>query len=115
MRQKAPIKKARKEDPSPRSITVYSDAEWKALSSEAQTKIINERKKAMDDADDERSAVSAKSSKSIKSLTTKTLKAFEKDNRRLKNSFSALQKCDEDDDDDDDDDHLLRDQPTSKR
>jgi hypothetical protein len=97
LRQKAPIKKARKEDPSPRSITVYSDAEWKALSSEAQTKIINERKKAMDDADDERSAASAKSSKSIKSLT-KTMKALEKDNRRLKKSVSLLQKCNEDDD-----------------
>ncbi len=49
----------------------------------------------MDDADDERSAASAKSSKSIKSLT-KTMKALEKDNRRLKKSVSALQKCDED-------------------
>ncbi len=67
----------------------FSDAEWKALSSEAQTKIINERKKAMDNADDEKSAASAKSSKSIKSLT-KTMKALEKDNRRLKKSVSAL-------------------------
>ena len=63
-----------------KSKKYYSDAEWKALSSEAQTKIINERKKAMDDADDERSAASAKSSKSIKSLT-KTMKALDKDNR----------------------------------
>ena len=38
----------------------YSDAKWKVLSSEAQTKIINERTKAMDDADDEKSAASAK-------------------------------------------------------
>ena len=65
------------------------------MSYEAQTKIINEWKKA----DDERSATSAKSSKSIKSLT-KTMKALEKDNRRLKKSVSVLQKCDEDDDDD---------------
>ena len=40
----------------------YSDAEWKALSPEAQTKIINDRKKAMDDTDDDKSAASAKSS-----------------------------------------------------
>jgi hypothetical protein len=77
----------------------YSDAKWKVLSSEAQTKIINERKKAMDDADEEKSAASAKSSKSIKSLT-KTMKALERDNRRLKKSVSMLQKCNEDDDDD---------------
>jgi hypothetical protein len=82
-----------------KSKKYYSDAELKALSSEAQTKIINERKKAMDDADDERSAASAKSSKSFKSLT-KTMKALEKDNRRLKNSVSVLQKCNEDDDND---------------
>ncbi len=72
-----------------RSKKYYSDAEWKALSSEAQTKIINERKKAMDDADKEKSVASAKSSKSIKSLT-KTMKALEKDNWRLKKSVSAL-------------------------
>jgi hypothetical protein len=45
-----------------KSKKYYSDAEWKALSSEAQTKIINERKKAMDDVDNEKSAASAKSS-----------------------------------------------------
>ncbi len=83
-----------------KSKKYYSDAEWKALSSDAQTKIINERKKAMDDADDERSAASAKCFKLIKSLT-KTMKALEKDNWRLKKSVtSALQKCEEDDNDD---------------
>jgi hypothetical protein len=82
-----------------KSKKYYSDAEWKVLSSEAQTKIINERKKAMDDADDEKSVAGAKSSKSIKSLT-KTMKALEKDNWRLKKSVSLLQKCDEDDNDD---------------
>jgi hypothetical protein len=82
-----------------KSKKYYSDAEWKALSSEAQTKVINEHKKAMDDADKEISAASSKSSKSIKSLT-KTMKALEKDNRRLKKSVSTLQKCNEDDNND---------------
>ncbi len=82
-----------------KSKKYYNDAEWKALSSEAQTKIIKEWKKAMDDADDEKSATIAKSSKSIKSLT-KTMKALEKDNWRLKKSVSVLQKCNEDDNDD---------------
>ena len=82
-----------------KSRKYYSDAEWKALSSESQTKIINEQKKVMDDADDERSAASASSSKSFNSLT-KTMKALEKDNRRLKKSVSVLQKCDEYDDND---------------
>jgi hypothetical protein len=94
--QRAPIKEARKEDPSPRSITVMPNGRSWALN---QTKIINERKMAMDDADDEKSAASAKSSKSIKSLT-KTMEALEKDNWRLMKSGSALQKCDEDEDDD---------------
>ncbi len=82
-----------------KSKKYYSDAEWKALSSDAQTKIINERKKAMDAADDERSAASAKSSKSIKSRT-KTMKALEKDNWRLKKSGNTFQKCNEDDNND---------------
>jgi hypothetical protein len=52
----------------------YNDDEWKALSSEAQVKIINERKKAMgDDGNDDKSVASAKSAKSIKSIT-KTMK-----------------------------------------
>jgi hypothetical protein len=70
----------------------------RALSSEAQMKIINEWKKAMDDADNEKSAASAKSSKSIKSLT-KTIKALEKDSWGLKKSDSVLKKCSEDNDD----------------
>ncbi len=82
-----------------KSKKYYSDAEWKALSSEAQTKIINEQKKAMNDADNEKSATSTKSSKSIKSLP-KTMKALEKDNWRLKKSVSMLRKCNEDEDDD---------------
>jgi hypothetical protein len=82
-----------------KSKKYYSDAKWKALSSEAQTKIINERKKVMDDVDDERSAASTKSSKSIKSLT-KTMEALEKDNWRLKKSVGTLQKGDEDDNND---------------
>ena len=82
-----------------KSKKYYSDAEWKVLSSEAQTKIINEWKKAMDDANNEKSATSTKSSKSIESLT-KTMKALEKDNRRLEKSVSMLQKCDEDDNSD---------------
>jgi hypothetical protein len=76
----------------------YSYAEWKALSSEAQVKIINEWKKAMgDDGSDDKSVASAKSAKIIKSIT-KTMKSLEKDNCRLKKSVSALQKCDEGED-----------------
>jgi hypothetical protein len=70
----------------------YSDIEWKALSSEVEAKIINDRKKAMDNGKDEKSAASAKSFKSIKSLT-KTMKSLEKDNRKLEKSISTLQKC----------------------
>jgi hypothetical protein len=73
----------------------YNDAEWKALSSEAQIKIINEQKKAMgDDGNNNKSVASAKSVKSIKPIT-KTMKLLEKDNCRLKKSVSALQKCNE--------------------
>jgi hypothetical protein len=58
----------------------YNDAEWKALRSEAQVKIINERKKAMiDDGNYDKSVAVAKSAKSIKSIT-KTIKSLEKDN-----------------------------------
>ncbi len=78
----------------------YNDAVWKALSSEAQVKIINERKKAMgDDSNNDKSVASAKLAKSIKSIT-KTMKLLEKDNHRLKKYVSALQKCDEGDDND---------------
>ena len=68
------------------------------LSPEAQSKIIEARKKGKDDDEDEKSVASNKSSKTIKSLS-KTMKSLEKDNRRLKKSVSALQKCDEDEED----------------
>jgi hypothetical protein len=71
--------------------------EWNALSPEAQSKIIEARKKGKDDDEDEKSVASNKSSKTIKSLS-KTMKSLEKDNQRLKKSVSALQKCDEDED-----------------
>jgi predicted RNase H-like nuclease (RuvC/YqgF family) len=66
--------------------------EWNALSPEAQSKIIEARKKGKDDDEDQKSVASNKSSKTIKSLS-KTMKSLEKDNRRLKKSVSALQKC----------------------
>jgi len=66
-------------------------AEWNALSSEEQQKIIESRSKSKGDDDDK----STSSSKSIKSLS-KTLKSLEKSNRKLKKSVSALQKCNED-------------------
>ena len=69
-------------------------AEWNALSSDEQQKIIESRNKSKGDDDDK----STSSSKSIKSLS-KTLKSLEKSNRKLKKSVSALQKCEEDDDD----------------
>jgi hypothetical protein len=59
------------------------DTEWNALSPEAQSKIIEARKKGKDDEEDEKSVASNKSSKTIKSLS-KTVKSLEKDNRRLK-------------------------------
>jgi hypothetical protein len=57
--------------------------EWNALSPEAQSKIIEARKKGKDDDEDEKSVASNKSSKTIKSLS-KTMKSLEKDNRRMK-------------------------------
>ncbi len=78
----------------------YNNAEWNALSSEAQVKIINQQKKAMgDDGNDDKSVASGKSAKIIKSIT-KTMKSLEKDNCRLKKSVSALQKWDESEDND---------------
>ncbi len=77
------------------------DAEWKALSPEAKSKIIKARKKGAKDGEDndDKSFLSAKLVKTIKSLS-KTMRLLEKDNKRLKKSVSALQKCNEDDDDD---------------
>ncbi len=76
-----------------------SNSDWKAMSPESQTKFINAHKKAAEDDDDEKSSASAKSAKTMKSIS-KTMKFLEKDNRRLKKSVSALQKCKEDNDDD---------------
>jgi hypothetical protein len=75
------------------------DSNWKAMSSEAQNKVINAHKKAAEDDDNERSSASAKSAKMLKSMS-KTMKSLEKDKCRLKKSVSALQKCKEDDEDD---------------
>jgi hypothetical protein len=76
-----------------------SNFEYKAMSPEAQTKAINACKKAAEEDDDEKSSAGAKSAKMMKSIS-KIMKSPEKDNRRLKKSVSALQKCEEDDDDD---------------
>ncbi len=74
------------------------DSHWKTMSPGAQTtKVINTCKKAVDDDEDDTSAASAKSAKTTKSISKK-MKSQEKDNRRLKKSGSALQKCKEDDD-----------------
>ena len=51
------------------------------------------------DCNDDKSVASAKSAKSIKSIA-KTMKLLEEDNRRLKKSVSALQKCNEGEDND---------------
>jgi hypothetical protein len=53
------------------------------MSLEAQTKVINARKKAAEDGDDEKFSASAKSEKTIKFIS-KTMKSLEKDYRRLK-------------------------------
>ncbi len=75
------------------------EAEWNVLSPEAQSKIIESPKKGNNDDEDNESLASNKSAKTIKSLS-KTIKLLEKDNRRLKKSASALQKCNEDDNND---------------
>ncbi len=79
------------------SRTKYiSNSDWKAMSSEAQTKVINACKKAAEDDDNEISSASAKLAKMLKYIS-KTMKSLEKDNHRLKKSVSALHKCKEDD------------------
>jgi hypothetical protein len=65
------------------------------LSPEAQTKIIEARKRSKANDDDDKSTKSTASSKSIKSCS-KTLKSLEKSNQKLNKSVSALQKCKED-------------------
>jgi hypothetical protein len=82
------------------SKTKYmSNSGWKAMSPEAQTKVINACKKAAEDDNDDKSSASIKPAKTMKSAS-KTMKSLEKDNRRLKKSVSALQKCKENDDND---------------
>jgi hypothetical protein len=66
-----------------------SNSDWKAMSPEAQTKVINARKKAAEDDDDEKFSASTKSAITMKSIS-KTMKSLERDNRRIKKSVSAL-------------------------
>jgi hypothetical protein len=68
-----------------------SDSNWKAMSPEAQTKVINACTRAAEDDDDEKSSASAKTAEKMKSIS-KTMKSLEKDNHRLKKSVRALQK-----------------------
>ena len=75
------------------------DAEWNALSPEVWSTIIEAHKKAKNDDEDDKFSASTKSAKTIKFLS-KIMKSLEKDNRRLKKSVGALQKCNEDDNDD---------------
>ena len=65
-------------------------AEWNALSSDEQQKIIESRSKSKGD-DDDKSTSSSK-------LMSLSLNSLEKSNRKLKKSVSALQKCEEDGD-----------------
>jgi hypothetical protein len=88
-----------------------SNSDWKAMSPEAQTKVINICKKAAQDDNNEKSFASAKSAKTMKSIS-KTMKSLEKDKHRK--SVSVLQKCKKDDDNDLSI-SLLRVQATSKR
>jgi hypothetical protein len=74
-------------------------SDWKAMSPEAQTKVIKASMKAADDNEDNKSSASAKTAKTMKSISKK-MKSLEKDNCRLMKSVSALQKCKEDDDND---------------
>jgi hypothetical protein len=46
-----------------------SNSEWKAMSPEAQTKVINTHKKAAEDDDNEKSSASVKSAKTMKSIS----------------------------------------------
>jgi hypothetical protein len=64
---------------------------WKVMSPEAQTKVINACKKAVEDDDNEKSSASTKSAKTMKSIS-KTIKSLEKDIPRLEKSVSALKK-----------------------
>jgi hypothetical protein len=55
------------------------EAEWNALSPEAQSNIIEARNNGKDDDEDDKSSASIKSAKTIK-LISKTMKSLEKDN-----------------------------------
>ncbi len=59
-----------------------SNSNWKAMSPEAQTKVINACKKAAEDDDNEKSSARAKSEKTMKSIS-KAMKPLEKDSCRL--------------------------------
>jgi len=69
--------------------------EWNALSPEAQSKIIEARKKSNDNDEDDKPLVSNKSAKTINNSISKMMKSLEKDNRRLKKLVSTLQKREE--------------------
>ncbi len=69
-----------------------SGSNWKAMSLEAQAKVMNTCKKAAEDDGDKISSARAKSAKMMKSIF-KSMKSPEKDNHRLKKSIGALQKC----------------------
>jgi hypothetical protein len=59
------------------------------MSPEAQTKVINARKKAEEDDDNGKSSTSAKSTDMMKSIS-KMMKSLEKNNCRLKKSVSVI-------------------------
>ncbi len=82
-----------------RSKKYLKKAEWNALSTEAQSKIIECHKKGKDDDGNNKPLASNKSAKTFNSLS-KTMKLLEKDNRRLKKLVSTLQNCNEDDNND---------------
>ena len=69
--------------------------EWNALSPEAQSKIIEARKKRNDNDEDDKSLASSKSAKTILNSVSKMMKLLEKDNRWLKKPVSMLQKHEE--------------------
>jgi hypothetical protein len=69
--------------------------EWNALSPEAQSKIIDARKKSNDNDEDDKSLMTNKSAKTIINSISKMMKSLEKDNRWLKKLVSALQKREE--------------------
>jgi hypothetical protein len=68
--------------------------EWNALSPEAQSKIIEAHNKSNGNDKDDKSMASNKSAKTIKSIS-KMMNSLEKDNGRLEDSVSTLQKCEE--------------------